>query len=89
MEKLVFDPRQAQALKTRQAEQLDASGMLDTVRGMAICGSLADAKEERILRPLRVCMCCLSKLFTKACSVLAGATFVATVCFDVDCWGKS
>lgn len=43
MEKLCLNPAQADAVSTGMLDGFDASGMLDTVRGMVVCASLADA----------------------------------------------
>ena len=43
IEKLSLDPTQRTALDTLDADALDASGVLDTVRGMMTCNSMAHA----------------------------------------------
>ena len=45
VEKLSFDPEQRERALARpcRAESLDASGMLDTVRGMFVCSSMEHA----------------------------------------------
>ena len=45
VEKLCLDPSQKEALETLEAESLDASGMLDTVRGMFECATMEHAVE--------------------------------------------
>jgi hypothetical protein len=45
VEKLVLDPTQASARTARDADLLDARGVLDTVRGMFVCNTMAHAVE--------------------------------------------